>query len=48
MYDKNVDFTIEVNKDEKDKIVKKQDENNFKILNYKIIREKNIRKNVDI
>lgn len=43
-YNNCVECIIEVNNEEKDKILANNDKNNFKILNYKVIKEKNIRK----
>lgn len=46
-YENFVECTIEVNNEEKDKLIANNDKNNFKILNYKVIKEKNIRKNIE-
>lgn len=46
-YNNCVECIIEVNKEEKDKILVNNDKNNFKILNCKVIKEKNIRKNIE-
>lgn len=46
-YNNCVECTIEVNNDEKNKLIANNDKNNFKILNYKVIKEKNIRKNIE-
>lgn len=47
VYNNCVECIIEVNNEEKDKILTNNDKNNFKILNYKVIKEKNIRKNIE-
>lgn len=46
-YAEKIQCTIEVNKQEKDKLLHNFQELNFKIENYKILGEKNIRKNID-
>ena len=38
---------IELNNEEKDKLLNNLDELSFKIENYKVVKEKNIRKNID-
>lgn len=47
VYNDCVECIIEVNNEEKDKILTNNDKNNFKILNYKVIKAKNIRKNIE-
>lgn len=47
VYNNCVECIIEVNNEEKDKILTNNDKNNFKILNYKVIKAKNIRKNIE-
>ena len=46
-YVEKIKCNIEVTKEEKDKILKLNEDGNFKIENYKIIKEKNIRKNIE-
>lgn len=46
-YNNCVECILEVNNEEKEKILANNDKNNFKILNYKVIKEKNIRKNIE-
>lgn len=46
-YGEKIKCNIEVTKEEKDKILKLNEDGNFKIENYKIIKEKNIRKNIE-
>jgi len=46
-YTDKVICNIELNNEEKEKIVNNLEELSFKIENYKIIKEKNIRKNID-
>lgn len=46
-YGEKIKCDIEVTKEEKDKILKLNEDGNFKIENYKIIKEKNIRKNIE-
>ena len=40
-----IECTLEINNDEKDKIITSNNDNLFKVLEYEVIREKNIRKN---
>lgn len=47
-YDEKIVCRIELTKEEKDKIIKANEEKKLKIENYKIIKEKNIRKNIEI
>lgn len=47
-YNEKIDCKIEVNKKEKEEILSNLKELNFKIEKYEIVKEKNIRKNVDI
>ena len=46
-YDK-IKCILEVNKEEKNKIINNFDKNEVKLLGYKIIKEKNIRKSIEI
>lgn len=46
-YGEKIKCNIEVTKEEKDKILKLNEDGNLKIENYKIIKEKNIRKNIE-
>ncbi len=46
-YTQKVICNIEVNKEEKDKLLNNLNELNFKIENYEVVKEKNIRKTVD-
>jgi len=47
-YEEKVKYLIEMNEKEKNKIIENINELNFKIENYKEIKNKKIRKNVDI
>ena len=47
-YNKYIECTIEVNNEEKQNIIDNNEKNNFNILNNKVIKEKNIRKNIEI
>ena len=47
-YSDFVKCIVEVNADEKNKITDNNEKNKLKILNYKILKEKNIRKNIEI
>lgn len=47
-YGEKIKCNIEVTKEEKDKIVELKEEGTLKIEDYKIIKEKNIRKNIEI
>lgn len=47
-YNEKIDCKIEVNKQEKEELISNLQELNFKIEKYEIVKEKNIRKNVDI
>lgn len=47
-YDEKIRCNIETTKEEKDKIIDIKEEKNFKIENYTLIKEKNIRKNIEI
>lgn len=47
-YDEKIVCRLELTKEEKDKIIKANEEKKLKIENYKIIKEKNIRKNIEI
>lgn len=46
-YSNFIECTLEVTNEEKDKIISKPIENSFNILEYKIVKEKNIRKNIE-
>ena len=46
-YSEKIICTIEVNKEEMDNLIENLNEFNFKIEDYKIISQKNIRKNID-
>lgn len=46
-YGEKVICNIEMNNEEKNKLLNNLDELNFKIENYKVVKEKNIRKNTD-
>lgn len=46
-YNNNVECTIEVNNEEKNNLVSNNEKNNINILDYKVIKEKNIRKNIE-
>lgn len=46
-YTQKIICNIEVNKEEKDKLLNNLNELNFKIENYEVVKEKNIRKTVD-
>ena len=46
-YNEKIECKIEVNKQEKDELLLNLNELNFKIEKYNILKEKNIRKNVD-
>ena len=46
-YNEKIECKIEVNKQEKDELLSNLNELNFKIEKYNILKEKNIRKNVD-
>lgn len=46
-YGEKIKCNIEVTKEEKDKILKLKEDGNLKIENYRIIKEKNIRKNIE-
>lgn len=47
-YNNNVECKIEVTEEEKEKITSNNEKNNFKIIEVKILKEKNIRKNIEI
>lgn len=47
-YDEKIVCRIELIKEEKDKIIKANEEKKLKVEKYKIIKEKNIRKNIEI
>ncbi len=47
-YKEKVKCIIEINKEEKQELLKKIKELTFKIENYVVLKEKNIRKNIDI
>ena len=47
-YGEKIKCNIEMVKEEKDKIIKLKEEGTLKIENYRIIKEKNIRKNIEI
>ena len=47
-YEEKIKCNIEVTKEEKDEIIKLKEEGTLKIEEYKIIKEKNIRKNIEI
>ena len=47
-YEEKIKCNIEVTKEEKDEIIKLKEEGTLKIEEYKIIQEKNIRKNIEI
>lgn len=47
IYEEKIKCIIEVNSVEKNKIIDNINELNFKIINYKTIKEKNIRKNIE-
>lgn len=47
-YNNDVECIIEVNQDEKEKLISNNEKNNFKIISYKILKEKNIKKNIEI
>ena len=47
-YGEKIKCNIEVTKEEKDKIVELKEEGTLKIEDYKIIKDKNIRKNIEI
>lgn len=47
-YTNYIECTLEVLSEEKDKIIKNTADNQFKVLEYQIIKEKNIRKNIEI
>ena len=47
-YNEKIECKIEINKKEKDELISNKNELNFKIEKYDILKEKNIRKNVDI
>ena len=46
-YSEFIECTLEVTNEEKEKIISKPIENSFNILEYKIVKEKNIRKNIE-
>ena len=46
-YEEFIECILEVTNDEKDKIISNNQENSFNILDYKIVQEKNIRKNIE-
>ena len=46
-YEEFIECILEVTNDEKDKIISNNKDNNVNILEYQIIREKNIRKNIE-
>lgn len=46
-YTEKIICNIELNNEEKDKLLNNLDELSFKIENYKVVKEKNIRKNID-
>lgn len=48
MYNEKIICNIELNNDEKDKLLNNLKELSFKLEDYKVIKEKNIRKNIDI
>lgn len=47
IYEEKIICKIEVNKEEKDKLINNLNENTFKIEKFEILKEKNIRKNID-
>lgn len=46
IYDNNIRCILEVNNEEKENIISNSEKNSFKVLNYQIIKKKNIRKNI--
>lgn len=48
IYNEKITCNIELNNDEKDKLLNNLKELSFKIEEYKVIKQKNIRKNIDI